>query len=452
MANNLMVGYARVNATPMLGIRMRGYYRVRRAEAILDEIEICAIAFASGDTKVVALTMDICAVTAETAEDLRQHIAEVNGLPVEAVYLHTTHTHTAPFVIHDAEEVLEQEYYRSVYHKMADVAKFALEDLKPAKMGYAVGESPAVSFIRRYKMKDGTIQTNPGLGYPGLQNPDVVGPVGVADHRVNVLRFNREDGSTVILGNYGNHPDTICGEKISADWPAFVRRQVEQALPGTKCIFFNGCQGDVNHWDMQRSFPASELMFDAGELQRGHEFSQSVARAITGTIIQQFDRTRYTPVDSIRFKQTVIQLPSNRPRPEDMPEAHRINDLYVAGRADELPYIGMNKVTILAEAARMVRLEHGPDYYDMTLQAIALGNIALLGIPGEPFSGVGIELKKAPGWDLVLPCCLVNGSTGYFPMQEAYDEGGYEARSSRFKAGVAEHIIAEGTKLLGELR
>ena len=43
MTNNLMVGYARVNATPMLGIRMRGYYRTRRAEAILDEIEICAI-------------------------------------------------------------------------------------------------------------------------------------------------------------------------------------------------------------------------------------------------------------------------------------------------------------------------------------------------------------------------------------------------------------------------
>ena len=452
MENNLMVGYARVDATPMLGIRMRGYYRTRRAEAILDEIEICAIAFATGDTKVVALTMDVCAFTTETANDLRQHIAEANGLPQEAVYLHTTHSHTAPFVIHDAEEILEQEYYRIVYHKMADVAGFALKDLKPAKMGYAVGQAPEVSFIRRYKMKDGSIRTNPGLGYPGLQNPDVVAPVGVADHRVNVLRFNREDGSTVILGNYGNHPDTICGEKISADWPAFVRRQVEQALPDSRCIFFNGCQGDVNHWNMRLSFPTSELMFDAGEMQRGHRFSQSVARAISGTILQQFDRARYTPVDSIRFKQTVIQLPSNRPRPEDMPEAHRINDLYLAGRTDELPDIGMDKVTVLAEAARMVRLEHGPDYYDMTLQAIALGNVVLLGIPGEPFSGVGMGLKEAPGWDLVLPCCLVNGTMGYFPMQDSYDEGGYEARSSRFKAGVAEHIIAEGTKLLGELR
>ena len=33
-------------------------------------------------------------------------------------------------------------------------------------------------------------------------------------------------------------------------------------------------------------------------------------------------------------------------------------------------------------------------------------------------------------------------------MQEAYDEGGYEAGSSNFKAGVAELFIAEGCALL----
>jgi hypothetical protein len=83
----------------------------------------------------------------------------------------------------------------------------------------------------------------------------------------------------------------------------------------------------------------------------------------------------------------------------------------------------------------------------MTLTGVALGSIALLGIPGEPFTGIGVGLKKAPGWDLVLPTCLTNGTNGYFPMQDAYDEGGYEAKVSRFKAGVAEHIIAEGIKL-----
>ena len=47
-ANNLMVGYARVNATPMLGIRMRGYYRTRRAEAILTPAHAEAIKLLRG--------------------------------------------------------------------------------------------------------------------------------------------------------------------------------------------------------------------------------------------------------------------------------------------------------------------------------------------------------------------------------------------------------------------
>lgn len=37
-------------------------------------------------------------------------------------------------------------------------------------------------------------------------------------------------------------------------------------------------------------------------------------------------------------------------------------------------------------------------------------------------------------------------------MREAYDEGGYESRSSRFRAGVAELIIQEGQALLETLR
>ena len=67
-------------------------------------------------------------------------------------------------------------------------------------------------------------------------------------------------------------------------------------------------------------------------------------------------------------------------------------------------------------------------------------------------NGIGRGLKEAEGWELVLPMCLVNGYNGYFPMQDAYDEGGYEARCSNFKAGVAELLIAEGIKMIDGLR
>jgi hypothetical protein len=112
----------------------------------------------------------------------------------------------------------------------------------------------------------------------------------------------------------------------------------------------------------------------------------------------------------------------------------------------------MMLTTVVAEAGRKVRLENGPDFFEMPLSALCLNNIALIGIPGEPFMGIGKALKETVGWDLVLPSCLTNGDGGYFPMMDAYVEGGYEAGSSPFKAGVAELIIDEGKKLLNEMK
>ena len=88
----------------------------------------------------------------------------------------------------------------------------------------------------------------------------------------------------------------------------------------------------------------------------------------------------------------------------------------------------------------------------MNLTAVKIGPVAMLGMPGEPFTDIGVEIKKAEGWDLVLPVCLTNGSIRYFPMQSAFDEGGYEARSCFFKAGVAERIIDGALELLSEIR
>ena len=59
----------------------------------------------------------------------------------------------------------------------------AIDDLKPAKMGYGKGIAPNVTFIRRYVMKDSSLKTN-----PGVNNPDIVRPVGDIDESVNVMQ------------------------------------------------------------------------------------------------------------------------------------------------------------------------------------------------------------------------------------------------------------------------
>ena len=168
--------------------------------------------------------------------------------------------------------------------------------------------------------------------------------------------------------------------------------------------------------------------------------------------MQVFDKVNYVSVNSLRALQRTIHVPSNMPRPEDIPQARRYEALHRAGRDGEIPFKGMMLTTVVAEAERMLRLEHGPDAFPMALTGVSIGSVALFAIPGEPFTGIGRALKQVEGWDLVLPCCIANGYEGYFPMRDAYDEGGYEARSSSFRAGVAELIIQEGIALLNDLR
>ena len=157
-------------------------------------------------------------------------------------------------------------------------------------------------------------------------------------------------------------------------------------------------------------------------------------------------------VDTVRCIQKMLNVPSNMPDPAEMEEAHRIHQLHIAGKDSELPYTGMMLTTVVARAGRMVRLEHGPESFQMPLSGVVIGPVAMVGIPGEPFTGVGRALKEAPDWAMVLPTCNTNAKEGYFPMLECYQEGGYEAGSSNYKAGVAEILIKEGLAMLEELK
>lgn len=445
--NTLQAGFSRVDITPMLGIGMAGYYVPRFADGVLDPLQINALALSCGDEKVVLMSVDHCGIVKEVLKPMIDLVCETTGLPREAVYIHSTHTHTGPFLNYNPTDPLEIEYAQTVKRKFADAAQLALADLKPAKMGYGIGDAPNIAFVRRFRMKDGSVRTN-----PGVDNPDIVAPIGDVDERVNVLRFDRENDSLVLV-NFGNHPDVVGGTKISADWPGFLRQTVEKALDNTKCIFFNGAQGDVNHVNVHpRGGYLNDMFMDFDDVARGYKHARYMGRVVAGGVLQAYDKVKYVDVNTIRSAQKHIQVPANLPDPAELPEAKRINDLHNAGRDAELPYTGMMLTTVVADAARKVRLENGPDSFRMPLSAIAIGPVAMFGIPGEPFTGVGRALKEAEGFDLVLPTCNTNAKEGYFPMLECYEEGGYEAGSSNFKAGVAELIIESGLELLKTLR
>ena len=240
MSNNkLMAGFGRTNVTPPMGIDVRGYYVVRKADGVLDELEANALALRLGEKTVLFISVDTCGINIKLCSEIKEVITKKTGVPAENVFLHGTHTHTGPTLNDGAARCevddLIYNYTESLKQKIADAAILAIQDLKPAKMGWALSKAPNIAFIRRFRMKDGSIKTN-----PGVNNPDILAPIGEVDERVNVLRFTRENADDIVLANFGDHPDTVGGNKISGDWPGFTRRILEKAIDGTKCIFFNG--------------------------------------------------------------------------------------------------------------------------------------------------------------------------------------------------------------------
>ena len=444
----LKVGFSRVDITPPMGTAINGYFIPRKAERVLDPLQVNAIAICSGETKTVLLTVDNLGIAQKLIQPMVEAVRQAAGLPREAVYIHATHSHTAGAISPMLEGEENLAYRETVKEKLAEAAVAALGDLKPARMGWGIGQAPRVAFVRRFRMKDGSVRTNPGTNHP-----DIVAPIGQVDERVNILRFDREGGSTVVLMNFGNHPDTVGGCNISADWPGFARSAVEQALPGTKAILFNGAQGDVNHINVHPvGGEMNDLTRDFDDVDRGYGHARYIGRVIAGAVLQTYDKVSWVENPQLRCAKKAVRVASNMPKPEDLPQAREYAALHEAGKDHEIPYQGMMLTTVVAESLRMLRLEHGPESFEIPLTAVAIGNVAMIGIAGEPFTGIGRALKEAEDWDLVLPTCCTNGYEGYFPMQEAYDEGGYEARSSNFRAGVAETLIEEGKALLKSLR
>ena len=437
----------------MLGIGVAGYYVPRYASSILDDLEASALALSLGSETVLLASVDISGIERSLSERFRREMASAAGIPEDHIFLTATHTHTGPMLrvtgSFPVDERLIGEYVTFLGRRLRDLAVLAVQDMKPARMGFACGEAPErVAYIRRYKMKDGSTWTCPPINDPNIDHP-----IGTPDQRVNVLRFDIEGEDPVVILNYGLHADTTNHDRISADWPGWTRRTVAKALDGVRCMCLVGAEGDVGSTHV---FPSggdmndTEISFDNEMKSPG--MARFVGRALAGTILQVYDKVEYVDVRRLGIRKKTLSVPANVPDPKDLPRAHLYKELHEAGRDEEIPYMAMELTTVIAEASRMVRLENGPDHFDLELTGLRLGPVAFVGIPGEPFTDIGRQIKDTEGWSLILPCCLTNGAQGYFPMKSAFDEGGYEARSSKYKKGVAEEIIRAGKELLEELK
>ena len=439
----LKAGFARIDITPPLGTRVVGYYRVRYAEGILDPLLATAVAVSDGENTAVIMSLDLIGIDQVTVDRIREGAAEACGIAKEAVFVACTHTHLGPIVSNTRVE-RNPTYVDSAIAKACGVAKMAVDDMKEAEMYVNSCDTPVdISFIRRYRMKDGSTATN-----PGWLNPEIDHPLGEPDKRVALTYFKREGAPEIAIINFQVHPDVISGSLLSADFPYFVRSTYEKVVPNSLCMYINGAQGDTNHINVK----TPENM-----LRRGYALAEHMGRTIAGTAISLYAMAEKVEGCPVAAKEINIEVPYNKAETaEELENAKYIKMLYDNDRKDEIlvdPSQGpMARTKIIACATRMVSLESLPDTATLHVTGILVGEFALIGFPGEPFTEIGRRVKEASDYKMTYIACCGNGYEGYYPSASAMEEGGYEAATARYKKGTAEKLIETGIKILEEMK
>lgn len=450
--NNLKVGYAECKVNPPLGYPLHGYYMERLGSGFIDDLMASATAICDGEKTVLLISVDNGGFKQTVIGRFKESISSATGIVADAVFISATHSHTAPSTFYpeffDASEEDINAYIAFLSERLAEISALAIEDLCPSQTGYATGYAPdRISYIRRYRMKDGTTCT-----CPPINDPNIDCPIGELDRRVNVLRFKREKKEDVVILNYGIHADTVNGDAYCSDWVGVCRDTVARALDGAKCVCIMGAQGDVgstNVHPIPGDMNDTEISFDNEMKSPG--MARFVGRALAGVVLQVFDKVAFFDTESIAFAGEKLPVRMNVPKKEELPLAKRYKELYDSGRSEEIPYTGMELTTVVAEALRICKMENDAEYSVLDISALRIGEAVLLTIPGEPFTDIGVEIKKCEGYGMILPCAITNGYEGYFPSPSAFAEGGYEARTSPYKDDVAQRITAAAKRLLSSL-
>ena len=425
----LKAGFARLDITPPFGTPLDGYQRPRTVKCILDPIYLNALALNDGEKTLVLIAGDLEGLDAADGKLIKNIIFERLGISEECVLLSALHQHTSFMLRHKETGHLPAAYAEVLYSKFGDIAEMAIADLAEAELFTAEKETAEpLGFVRRYMLDDGKAVTNPTPS----QIPHIVKRLAEADNTVRLLRFKREGKKDIALVNFSTHPDVVHGENVSADWPGFTRSFVEADNPDVSCIFFTGAQGDSNHLDFM------------GEKRNGYEHSRHMGRVIADTVRDIWDNVTPTAGYKLFAGIKTVYNKSNTEGEE------RYEECKAFLKARDEGTLGYNpEIEEVAFARRVVEIrEKMTIYRPVNVTVIGIGEVAIVGFGGEPFTEYGAAVREAAGNKFALTFCLTNGHQGYLPSAKAFAEGGYEAKSSKFTPTVQAEVIAEAKKML----
>lgn len=418
-----------VSITPQLGNSIPGYFKDRISNGIKDELYAKALVVESEQKTVVFIVVDAIDLARRDVERIRSRIQEGTGIPQEHIMVSATHTHTGPPVKEGFNSKVNEDYMVWLAQKAGDAGVLAYKGRREARIGFGVGQEANIAFNRRFYMKDGSVTTN-----PGILNPQIDRPAGPIDPEVIVARI--DDAATGepigVLTNYACHTDTVSGNEYSADFPGALSRTLKQVLgEKTVSLFMLGACGNINHIDVSGVTPRDGRnhirmgTILAGEVLKVREKITSLASELAIDVKQSFFDVEY-------------RSPTDR-------------EVQLAELAEQNASTASDMELAFARQVRGIQAA-GPGSTNVEIQSVRLGELGIVGLPAEIFVEFGLRIKSRSPFPITLINELCNGSArGYICVKEAYNQGGYEPRTtnnSKLATDAGDRFVEKAVELL----
>lgn len=435
----LLAGFHCEIVRPPMNLRIPGTYTPRYADGFVTDLHLRAIALACGDRKAIIFNCEAIGVETKAFNVIKKKVAERCRMDENAVYINCVHVHTAyRITAYGTEDIDDNDIFlMRLCQQFADCAQFAFDDLKPCTVKVATGEAKGVGFIRRYRMKDGSCRSIPPVG-----SPDIASFEGEQDNSLQLVRFVRAGGKEIVMTAFGTHADVVTGTKYSADWPGYLVEFITGAFQGeVEAMTILKCEGDSNH---------KNAFWPKGTICKGVDFAKRMARILAGEALKIYDSAVDVPCNKIAFFTKDIKIGKNACDPADIPIAEAVQKIYAekGEAAPELKAFKMEK----SEALRIIANLSRPEFFEIRLHALQIGNLAFVGIPGEPFTSIGRAITEASKMDMTIVTACTNGSEGYYPDYAAFLEDGYESKVSPFASNCGEILIGGGLDMINEMQ
>jgi hypothetical protein len=361
-------------------------------------------------------------VNRDVLDRAARRVEQLTGVPFDHILINATHTHHAPTTVTVHGYQREEAFTRQLEDQIVQAATRAAGRLVPATFLFRLGEESSVGRNSRLLLGDGTI-------YWVGSRADAVRPTGPFDPELPVLSFRRRDGGLeAVLFNHSTH--TIGTHKSGVRSPSFygLAAQSLEAEKGGTFLFFEGASGSSHNLDV----PAIEAT---------HRIRQAVADALEAATSR--------PVSSVLAlrQEIIVQVRLFQEAAEDQAVVayckKRIPDSAAA----------QNVVDVFRAMRSRLAQEQG-QLRKTWVQAVLIGDLAIVGIPGELFTVLGQEIKRRSPFRHTYVFELANDYIGYIPDRPAYARGGYQVWTglhSFLEPGTGEKIVSEALHLLERL-